>query len=107
MGLGYRRAAEFLPPIVVVALRAGQVQPSLPALENFPGGIDEPRGLRIVRDDDRLFLGLMRDICGQRQQILALERQGRRPLPIPAAQIDALLQIDRPAERGAVEVSAS
>ena len=69
VGLRYRRAAQFLPPIVVVALRAGQVQLALPALENLSAGIAEPAGLRIVRDGDRQSLRLMRN--KRRQRTLA------------------------------------
>ena len=77
MRLRDRRAAQTLAPIVVMALRAGQVQLALAALENLPPGIDERPGLRIVGDGDRLAPRLVRDIGGQRQQLAAFERQRR------------------------------
>ena len=42
----------------------------------------------------------MREVGGERQQILAVEPQRRGLLAIRPAEIDALLQIDRPAEQG-------
>ena len=43
MGLRDRRAGRVLSPIVVVALRAGQVELALPALENLSAGSGERR----------------------------------------------------------------
>jgi hypothetical protein len=77
MSLRYRCAAQVLAPVVVVALSAGEVQLALPALEDSPAGVDEPAGLRIIGDGDQFSLRLMRDIGGQRQQLLALKGQRR------------------------------
>src|SRR5262249_61180663 len=99
MSLGYRCTAQMLAPIVVVALCTGQVELSLLAFEDFTADIDERAGFRIVGDRDRLSLRLMRDIGRQRQQLPALERQRRDLLLLRSASIDALLDINRSAER--------
>jgi hypothetical protein len=66
---------------------------TLPAFEDLSSGIDERPRFLVVRDGDRLALRLVRDISGQREQILAVKRQRRRLLALGAAEIDALLAL--------------
>src|SRR5262245_43819952 len=99
MSLRYRCTPQMLTPIVVVALRTGQVELSLPTFEDFRADINERAGFRIIGDRDRLSLRLMRDIGRQRQQFPAFERQWRGVLLRRSASIDALLDINRSAER--------
>jgi hypothetical protein len=78
--------------IIVMASGAGKVELTLALLENLPTGGNE----RPVGDGDRHPLRQTAQIGGERQQVLALERQRRRPLMFDAAAIDALFEIDQP-----------
>src|SRR5690349_2978474 len=99
MRLRYRGAGQPLSPIVVVALRAGEVELSLAPHEDRPTGVDEGLHARIIADRDRLAARLRRDIGGERQQLGILKGERRRLLSLATAEIDALLEIDRAAER--------
>ena len=81
-----------------MALRAGQIELALALLEDGAAGVDERLRLRIVLDGDRHAARLPRDIGGQRQQLLALERQRPGFLVGDATQVDLLLEIDGTAE---------
>jgi hypothetical protein len=54
-----RRACQLLTPIVVVALRAGQVELALPSLKDRPAGGDNVKGRRVVVDGDREALDVL------------------------------------------------
>src|SRR5882672_6751580 len=95
MRLRDRRAFELLLPIVVVALRAGEIELALPAIEHGAAGLEErPRAL-IDRGIDRHAARLPSHIGVEREQLLALEWQRRRLLAFGAADVDLLIEIDR------------
>jgi len=99
MRLRYRRASQTAAPVVIVALRAGKVELALSKLEDFPAAFDKGTTSRIVGDGRWLSFRLMRHVSGQCQQVLMFKRQRCDLLMLAAAPIDALLQIDRPADR--------
>src|SRR5438445_12180827 len=113
MRLRHRRGSKPLAPVVVMALRAGEIELALAELKEFAAGLDEgPRAL-ILGDLNRQPLGLARHIGGKRKEFLALMGKrarlrkeflalmGKRArlLLLGAAQVDALLDVDRPAAR--------
>ena len=63
--------------------------------------LDERPGLVVALDRDRHPARLLGDVCGERQQVAALMGERRRLLLLGAAEVDALLEIDRAALRGA------
>src|ERR1051325_10277879 len=87
MGLWDRRAGQSPAPIVFVALHAGEIELALPPLEDVAACVDERSRLRIIRNRERLAPRLARDIGGQTQQLLALERQRRRLLPLESKEL--------------------
>ncbi len=89
-----------LPPVVVVAQGAGEVELALAAIEGFPAGFEERPGTRVDCRLDRKPPRLARDIGGEREQLLALVGERRRFLPLGAAGVDALLEVHRPAAGG-------
>src|SRR5205807_9585996 len=82
---------------VVVTVLAGEIELALTARVNLPAGLDERLGLFVIRDRNRLSAGLLAEINRDRKQLAAFERQRRRILLLGAAQIDALLDVDRTA----------
>ncbi len=84
-----------------MALRAGEIELALPARERRAAVLDELSRVLVVGDRDRLAARLPADEGGERQQLLALVSERLLLLPIRAAHVDALLEIDRPAERRA------
>src|SRR3954453_5658186 len=98
MRLRHFVAGETFAPVVVVALAAGEIELTLALVVDRAALLDEGRKPRIVRQRDRLAARLQAQIGGQRQHLLALERERRRVLMPLAAEVDALLQIDRLAE---------
>src|SRR5882724_8555330 len=97
MRLRDRRTRELLLPIVIVALRAGEIELALPAIEHGAAGLEEcPRAL-IARDADWHPARLPRHIGVECQKLLALERQWRRLLALRPADVDLLVEIDRAA----------
>src|SRR6185295_7423088 len=95
LALGNRRAGELLAPVIVVALRAGEVELSLPLVEHVAAGLQERPRVFIVGDVDRHAAGLPPHIRREREQLLALERERRRLLLVRAAHVDALFEVDR------------
>src|SRR5712692_8278035 len=87
-------------PVVVVTLAAGQVELALAAMEDRAAGIQERLRALIDRDLDRQAARLARDVDGQGQELSALPRERRRLLPVGAAEVDALLEVDRPSPGG-------
>src|SRR5215472_4523802 len=98
MRLWHDVAGELLAPVVVVALRAGHVDLPLPQLVQRAALRDERREPRVDRLRDRQAARLAADESGERQQLVALELQRRRILPVTALEIDALLEVDRAAK---------
>src|SRR5215510_5678295 len=96
MRLRNGRAREFLLPIVVVTLRAGEIELALPAIEHGTAGLEEwPRAL-VDREIGRDAARLPRHIGVEREQIFPFERQRRRLLALGTANVDLLVEIDRP-----------
>src|SRR5258706_16124405 len=92
MRLRDRAAGEALSPVVVVALRAGEIELTLPAVERcLP-----PPGALVPFDGERHAAGLARDVRGEREQLPALVGERRRLLPLGAAGVDLLFQVHRP-----------
>ena len=97
---GIGAAGELLAPVVVVALRAGEIELALAAVEGRAAGLDERLGPRVVwRPRSACRATAVATIGGERQQVLALVGERRRLLPLGAAEVDALLEVDRPAAR--------
>src|SRR5262249_18010668 len=94
-----RRAGELLLPIVVVALCAGEIELALSAKEGRPPGLEERARALVDRDRDRHPARLTADISTERQQLLALGRKRGRLLLLGPADVDALLEADRPPTR--------
>src|SRR6266851_9940155 len=89
-------ACELLAPVVVVALRAGEIELPLAAREHVAAGVEERLRALVVRDLDRHPARLQPHIGREREQLLAFERERRRPLPVRAAEVDSAFEIDRP-----------
>ena len=62
MALRYRRAGELLPPVVVVTLRAGEIDLSLPLVEHIATGLQERLGALVAGHIDRHAPRLPSDI---------------------------------------------
>ena len=90
-------AGELAAPVVVVAL--AQARLSWPWRRSKVARPASRNGCvrAIDRDVDRQAARLARDVGGQREQLLALPGERRRLLPLDAAAVDALLEVDRPA----------
>src|ERR1039457_5352109 len=101
MTLRQQHAGEPLAPIVVMALRAAQIELAEPLAKQLATGIDEGLELLVARFRDRHAARLSPDIGGERQQVAALEWQRRRLLMLSTAQIYALFEIDRAVARRA------
>src|SRR5690242_13328647 len=97
MRLRHLVAGKALAPVVVVALAAGEIELSLALVVDRAALVDERGKPRIVGRRDRLAARLQTQIGGERQHFLAFEAEGCRVLMPLAAEIDALLEIDRPA----------
>src|SRR5438270_13365047 len=91
-------AGEDFAPVVVVALAARQVERELAALEQRAAGV-EKLDHAVAVDGDRHAARLAADEGRERQQLLALGGKSRGLLLLAAADVDALLEIDRPAAR--------
>src|SRR5262245_63612181 len=77
MRLRDRRARELLLPIVIVALRASEIELALAAIERRATRFQErPRAL-VDGDIDRHATRLPRHVGVEREQVLALEREWR------------------------------
>src|SRR5271167_4223057 len=95
MALRQQRAGDPLTPVVVMALRAAQVDLALPPRKQVAPAADERPEPLVARFRNRHAARLATDIYGERQQVVIFERQRRRLLMLGAAQVDALLEIDR------------
>src|SRR5262249_33215212 len=100
MRLRYHRARELFSPVVVVALGAGEVELALAAVVSFSPGLEESLRLRVDPGRDRQSARLARDVGFEREQLLALVREGRCLLAVRAAGVDPLLEVERLAARG-------
>src|SRR5215211_966923 len=98
MTLRDRIAGQALAPIVIVALTAGETELALAAIKQRTAGV-EKLDHAIRRDADRDAARLPPHVGGEREQLLALVRERWRLLLLGAADIDALLEINRPAAR--------
>src|SRR2546425_10035322 len=90
-----RGAGELLAPVVVVALRTGEIELPLALGEQLVAGLQEGLGALVVRDFDRHAARLLSHIGRECEQLLAFEGQRRRLLLLRAADVDALFEIDR------------
>src|SRR5262245_38700913 len=97
MGLRNLVAGEALAPVVVVAVDAGEIELADALVVELAALVAERREARVVRRCDRLATRLQAEIGGERQELLALIRKGRGVLLLVAADVDALLEVDRAA----------
>jgi hypothetical protein len=79
-----------------MTLAAGQIELALAPMEGGTTGIEERLRPLVDRDLDRQAARLARDVGAQRQQVPALPGERRRLLLVNAADVDALLEADRP-----------
>jgi len=93
-------AREPPAPVVVMTLAAGQIELPLAPVEGGATGIEERLRPLVDRDLDRQAARLARDVGGQREQLPPLPGERRRLLPVGAAEVDALLETERPSPRG-------
>src|SRR5262245_15286132 len=93
-------AGQLFPPVVVVTLAAPEVELALPPVPDGSPRVQERLRLLVDGDGDGHVARLARDECRQREELAALPGEGRRLLPLGAAAIDALFQIDRPPSVG-------
>src|SRR5436190_9526372 len=95
MALRDRRAGELPAGVVVMAIGAGEVQLTLPALVEIGSFRPQGRKPRIARRRDRLAARLQGDIGAERQQAVAFGGKRVGLLARRAAEIDPALEIDR------------
>jgi len=93
-----RAAGELFAPIVVVALAAREVQLAFAAVKQLAADIGEGPQPCVDRHRDRETTRLKSDEGGQRQEIGALPGQRVGLLPLGAALVDPLLEIEWMAE---------
>src|SRR5262247_1408672 len=101
MSLRDDAAGKLFAPVVVVTLRATHIDLPAALSEQLAAGLEEARKPLVARRRDRHAARLPADIGGEREQIAAFERQRRCLLVFGAAQVDALLEIDRAVARRA------
>src|ERR1044071_9064533 len=89
-------AREALAPIVVMALRAREIELALPAIERRAPGFEDGRRGFVPFDGDRHAARLAPHVGGEREPLAALVGQGRSLLPPRAATVDLLLEVHRP-----------
>src|SRR5262245_41794563 len=87
-------ADESLAPLVVVALRTGEVELALARAEQRTAFLEERLQPLVGGRRDRHTARLARHIGREREQVLALVAQRRRLLLLAPADHDALLEID-------------
>src|SRR5262245_24884167 len=88
-------ARKLLAPVIVMALRAGEIELSLALNEHLATGLQEGPRAFVVCDIDGQTARLISDISGEREQFLALEGKRRCLLLLRTADVDALLKINR------------
>src|SRR4029077_4103237 len=88
---------EFLPPIVVVAVLAGEIELTLPRRIELAPRLDERRDFLVIADRNGHAARLPADIGGEREQVTALIRERRGVLLPGAAEVDCLLEVALPA----------
>src|SRR5437870_11988090 len=71
MALRDRGAGKLLAPIVVVALRAGEIELALTLCEHDAAGFKKRPDVRVIRNVDRHAARLLSDIGCKREQLLA------------------------------------
>src|SRR5262249_16428310 len=99
VGLRYDVAREPSPPVIVVALAAGEIEPALAAIEDRAAGLEKRLRAAVDPDLDWQPARLARDVGGQGQQLSALVGERRRLLSVDAADVDAFLETERPCAR--------
>src|SRR5688500_3755650 len=90
MRLRNRLAGEALAPVVVVALRASEIQLALPTLKQRSACIQL---LVIGLNGYRLDVILSADISREREELAAFVGEGRLFLPLDPAGVDLLLEV--------------
>src|SRR5258708_28912887 len=85
LSLRDRRSCKMLVPIVVVAIRASQIDLALPLHEQLTSFGDERFELRVGAGDDRDAARLLRDEGCGREQLVAFVCKRRRPVSAPSA----------------------
>src|SRR6266508_3670436 len=93
-------AREPPSPVVVVTVAAGQIELALSPVEGGATGSEVRLRLLVDRDLDRQAARLARDVGSQREQLPAFPGERRRLLPIGSAEVDTLLETERPSPRG-------
>src|SRR5262245_46456745 len=96
MRLRDRRAGELFLPVVVVTLRAGEIELAPAAMEGRAAGFEERASALVDRDLDRHAARLLRHVGGECEQFLALGCQRARLLLIAPADVDPLVEVDGP-----------
>ena len=94
---------QALAPVLLVALRAGEIELALPLVVERAARLEERPRRAVDRDAHRQAARLMRDQRGQRQQRLGFVGERRGLLALGAAVLDARLQVQEAAELGVVE----
>ena len=84
---------QALAPILVVALRAGQIHLTVPRMEERAPAVERRFRRTIDRDRERHAARLAGNVRSESEQIVGFARPGRQPLPLHAAGIDALLAV--------------
>src|SRR5437762_77636 len=87
------RAGKALIPIVVMAVRAGEIELALSLQKQLASFGDKRLKLWIALRHDRHAARLLSQECGERQQLTAFVRQWRCLLTGRSAIIDALFQV--------------
>src|SRR3954471_11785395 len=95
MALHQRNTGELLAPVVVVAILTGKVELARARRIELLTRVDERLGLLVVYNCDRKSTRLLADVGREREQLAAFMRERLRLLLLGAAEIDALLDIDR------------
>src|SRR5690606_17866783 len=94
-------ASELLAPVVVVALGAGEIELALAAGKDGAPALDDGLEPRVVAADGKPAR-LAADESGEREQVLALACELRRPLSLGTADVDAAGKVDRRPAPGVV-----
>src|SRR6516165_3226032 len=92
-------AGELLAPVVIVAMRAGEIELTLAPLEDAPSRGNEGCEPGVVALDGHPAR-LARDIDAEREELLALEGERGRTLMLGATDVYAFFYVDRRAALG-------
>src|SRR5689334_17258341 len=99
MGLRDGDAGELLAPVVVVTMRAGEIELALASREDVPSRGNEGFEPGVGTLDGHPAR-LARDIDAEREELLALEGERGRTLMLGAADVYAFFYVDRRAALG-------